>query len=87
MNSTPDMAIYDHVEVVRGATGLMQGSGTPSAAINMDVADTERSVFYAIGEADLSDNSTFTLGLSNQSVNNTSTWGGLPTGIDGSDLH
>ncbi|MBV6288619.1 TonB-dependent siderophore receptor [Pseudomonas aegrilactucae] len=140
MNSTPDMAIYDRVEVVRGATGLMQGSGTPSAAINMvrkrptadprlsitasagswdnyrtevdasgalndsatlrgrvvtayqardsfqDVADTERSVFYAIGEADLSENSTFTLGVSNQSVNNTSTWGGLPTAIDGSDL-
>ncbi|MNG87430.1 Ferripyoverdine receptor precursor [compost metagenome] len=141
MNSAPDMAIYDHVEVVRGATGLMQGAGTPSAAINMvrkrptadprvsitasagswdnyrsevdasgplndnatlrgrvvtayqtrnsfqDVTDSERSVFYAIGEADLSDNSTLTLGVSNQRVNNTATWGGLPTAIDGSDLH
>lgn len=29
-----DMAIYDRVEVVRGATGLTQGAGTPSAAIN-----------------------------------------------------
>ncbi|OLF53002.1 TonB-dependent siderophore receptor [Pseudomonas chlororaphis] len=35
MNSTPDMAIFDHVEVVRGATGLMQGAGNPSAAVNM----------------------------------------------------
>lgn len=30
-----DMAIYDRVEVVRGATGLMQGAGNPSAAINL----------------------------------------------------
>lgn len=35
MNSSPDMAIFDRVEVVRGATGMMQGSGNPSAAINM----------------------------------------------------
>jgi len=30
-----DMAIYDRVEIVRGATGLMQGAGNPSAAINL----------------------------------------------------
>lgn len=30
-----DMSPYDRVEVVRGATGLMQGAGNPSAAINM----------------------------------------------------
>jgi len=29
-----DSAIYDRVEVVRGATGLMTGSGEPSAAVN-----------------------------------------------------
>ncbi|MFP4609612.1 MAG: TonB-dependent siderophore receptor [Thiohalophilus sp.] len=29
-----DTAIYDRVEVVRGATGLMTGAGQPSAAIN-----------------------------------------------------
>ncbi len=29
------LAIYDHVEVVRGATGLMTGAGDPSAAINL----------------------------------------------------
>jgi outer membrane receptor for ferric coprogen and ferric-rhodotorulic acid len=30
-----DMAMYDRVEIVRGASGLMQGAGSPSAAINM----------------------------------------------------
>lgn len=30
-----DMAIYDRVEIVRGATGLVQGAGNPSAAINL----------------------------------------------------
>jgi outer membrane receptor for ferric coprogen and ferric-rhodotorulic acid len=30
-----DMAIYDRIEVVRGATGLMQGAGNPSATINL----------------------------------------------------
>ncbi|HDS1696565.1 TPA: TonB-dependent siderophore receptor [Pseudomonas putida] len=33
--STANMAIYDRVEVVRGANGLMQGTGNPSAAINL----------------------------------------------------
>lgn len=28
-------AIYDRIEVVRGATGLLQGAGEPSASINM----------------------------------------------------
>ncbi|MES1946930.1 TonB-dependent siderophore receptor [Salinisphaera sp. C84B14] len=30
-----DTAIYDRIEVVRGANGLMQGAGTPSAALNL----------------------------------------------------
>jgi outer membrane receptor for ferric coprogen and ferric-rhodotorulic acid len=30
-----DMAIFDRVEVVRGATGLMTGAGSPSATINL----------------------------------------------------
>ncbi|WP_220812659.1 TonB-dependent siderophore receptor [Pseudomonas paralcaligenes] len=30
-----DTAIYDRVEIVRGATGLMTGTGEPSAAINL----------------------------------------------------
>lgn len=30
-----DMVIYDRVEVVRGATGLMEGPGNPAASINL----------------------------------------------------
>ncbi|HWV63094.1 MAG TPA: TonB-dependent receptor plug domain-containing protein, partial [Oxalicibacterium sp.] len=30
-----DMVLYDHVEVVRGATGLMNGIGLPGATINL----------------------------------------------------
>lgn len=33
--NTEDMAIYDSVEVLRGAAGLMQGSGNPSGTINL----------------------------------------------------
>lgn len=140
MNSTPDMAIFDRVEVVRGATGLVQGAGNPSATINLvrkrptatpqvstavtagswnnyraevdasnalnaegtlrgrvvaayqskesfqDVADAERSVLYAIAEADLGRNTLLTAGISYQNANTTSPWGGLLTARDGSDL-
>lgn len=41
-----DMALYDRVEIVRGATGLMNGSGTPSAGINL-VRKKPTSVFQA----------------------------------------
>ncbi|MEQ9898281.1 ferric-rhodotorulic acid/ferric-coprogen receptor FhuE [Pectobacterium punjabense] len=34
-DSGSDTAIYDRIEVVRGATGLMTGTGNPSAAVNM----------------------------------------------------
>ncbi|CAJ0999617.1 FhuE receptor [Sodalis praecaptivus] len=34
-DSATDTALYDRVEVVRGANGLMTGTGNPSAAINM----------------------------------------------------
>lgn len=30
-----DTAIYERIEIVRGATGLMTGAGNPSAAVNM----------------------------------------------------
>lgn len=33
--SLPATVLYDHIEIVRGANGLMQGSGNPSAAVNM----------------------------------------------------
>lgn len=32
---TNDMALYDRVEVVRGATGLMNGMGAPGATVNL----------------------------------------------------
>jgi outer membrane receptor for ferric coprogen and ferric-rhodotorulic acid len=34
-DSSLDVALYDRVEVVRGATGLLTGSGNPSASINL----------------------------------------------------
>lgn len=34
-NYTQSMAMYDRVEVVRGATGLISGMGNPSATINL----------------------------------------------------
>src|SRR5579872_151531 len=33
---TPDLAEYDHIEVLRGVDGLFGGSGTPSATVNME---------------------------------------------------
>ena len=34
MNGDLDTVIYDRIEVVRGATGLMSGAGNPSATVN-----------------------------------------------------
>lgn len=33
--SNPDTTIYDRVEIVKGANGLMQGAGSPGAAVNL----------------------------------------------------
>lgn len=33
-DNNADMALYDHVEIVRGANGLMQGAGEPGASVN-----------------------------------------------------
>lgn len=33
--SSPDMALYDHVEVLRGAAGLLNGAGDPGAVIGL----------------------------------------------------
>lgn len=33
-HSQTDLAVYDHIEVVRGATGLTQGNGEPGGTIN-----------------------------------------------------
>ncbi|SEL70825.1 outer-membrane receptor for ferric coprogen and ferric-rhodotorulic acid [Pseudoxanthomonas sp. GM95] len=34
-DSALDLALYDRVEVVRGATGLLSGTGNPSASVNL----------------------------------------------------
>jgi iron complex outermembrane receptor protein/outer membrane receptor for ferric coprogen and ferric-rhodotorulic acid len=140
--SVNNMALYDRVEIVRGANGLMQGAGNPSAAINMvrkrptrdyqlkaeigagswdnyrtqldlggplnpegtlrgrtvlmyntknsyqDYAGKDNQLFYAIGEADLSDSTTVAVGASFQQDNNNGyDWGGLPTHLDGSSYN
>ncbi|KRF01863.1 hypothetical protein ASG87_10160 [Frateuria sp. Soil773] len=35
IDETLDTALYDRIEVVRGATGLMSGAGSPGASINL----------------------------------------------------
>lgn len=49
-----DLALYDRVEVVRGATGLLSGAGNPSASVNLirkhaDSADLAGSVSVNVG--------------------------------------
>ena len=139
--SSADLSIYDRVEVVRGATGLMTGAGSPAATLNLvrkrptatpqvsvttsagswdryrtevdasnklndagtvrgrvvmgvqdnhsftDVRENQRQTFYGILEADLDESTTWTLGASKQRDDNTSDWGGLPSGPNGEDLH
>ncbi|MEE1923375.1 TonB-dependent siderophore receptor [Pseudomonas sp. 148P] len=139
VTSVNNMAIYDRVEFVRGANGLRQGAGNPSAAINLvrkrptdtyqlkaeigagswdnyhsqidvggplneqgtlrgravllynggnsfvDRADKENQLFYAIGEADLSESTTLSLGtVLQKDYHGGYDWGGLPTQLDGS---
>lgn len=138
--SAADLAMFDRVEVVRGATGLMQGAGNPAAAINMvrkrptqdfraslqgsvgtwdryrseadvsgplnsegtlrgravvayqkgnsfqDHVSSERGVFYGIAEADLSPDTTFAIGASNQNDNRNDNWVGLPSPLGGRHL-
>lgn len=52
-----DMAIYERVEIVRGATGLLTGAGEPSASINLvrkhaDSRELTGSVSASIGRWD-----------------------------------
>jgi len=136
----PNLAMFDRVEIVRGATGLVTGAGNPSAAINMvrkrptadqrvtltgaagswddyrgeidassplnesgtlrgrvvssyqgadsfrDKEENDHGLFYAIGEADLSDSTTATLGFSRQNEQTNYFWGGLPLGTNGHHL-
>lgn len=137
----PNLAMYDRVEVIRGATGLVTGSGNPSAAINMvrkrptaepqlsvtasagswddyrgeidassplnesgtlrgrvvgsyrdansfrDEEEHDHGLFYAVGEADLDENTTATAGFSRQEDQTNFFWGGLPIGTNGHHLN
>ncbi|MDO6644795.1 TonB-dependent siderophore receptor [Acinetobacter guillouiae] len=47
-SSKPDMATIESIEVLRGAAGLMQGSGDPSGAINL-IRKKPTEVFQASG--------------------------------------
>jgi len=51
-----DTAIYDRIEIVRGATGLMLGAGNPSAAINLirkrPTANTQINLTASLGSWD-----------------------------------
>ncbi|HKS13527.1 MAG TPA: TonB-dependent siderophore receptor [Pseudomonas sp.] len=51
-----DMATYDRVEVVRGATGLMSGTGDPGATVNLirkkPTIETQRSLTLKAGSWD-----------------------------------
>jgi len=137
----PNLAMFDRVEVIRGATGLVTGAGNPSAAINFvrkrptatpqvsitgaagswddyrmeldassalndsgtlrgrvvgsyrdansfrDNETSDHGLFYAISEADLSEDPTATLGFSRQEDQTNFFWGGLPIGTDGHHLN
>lgn len=51
-----DMALYDRVEIIRGASGLMSGLGSPAATINLvrkrPTADTQASLNLTRGRWD-----------------------------------
>lgn len=51
-----------------------------------DYAGRERGLFYGITEFDLTDDTTLTVGASNQNDNNNINWGGLPVNRDGSHV-
>ena len=139
-STQPNLAMFDRVEVIRGATGLITGAGNPSAAINMvrkrptvtprvtltgaagswddyrgefdasgalndngtlrgrvvgsyqdansfrDKEDSSHGLFYAVGEADLSDSTTLMAGISHQEDQNNLFWGGLPLSATGHHL-
>ncbi|WP_313712694.1 TonB-dependent siderophore receptor [Pseudomonas sp.] len=137
VGAQPSLAMFDRVEVVRGATGLVTGAGNPSAAINLvrkrplaeqkvtltgaagswddyrgeidassplndsgtlrgrvvasyrdansfvDDVEEDHGLFYAVTEADLSDDTSLMLGFSHQKDKTNYFWGAMPTALDG----
>ncbi|WP_223472287.1 MULTISPECIES: TonB-dependent siderophore receptor [unclassified Pseudomonas] len=140
VGAQPNLAMFDRVEVVRGATGLVTGAGNPSAAINLirkrplaeqkvtltgaagswddyrgevdassplndsgtlrgrvvtsnqaansfiDNVEEDHGLFYAVTEADLSKDTTLTLGFSHQKDKTNYFWGSSMIGQDGHHL-
>lgn len=141
IGAQPNLAMFDRVEVVRGATGLVTGAGNPSAAINLvrkrplaeqkvtltgaagswddyrgeldassplnesgtlrgrvvtsyrdansfiDGVEEDHGLFYAVTEADLSDDTTLTLGFSHQKDKTNYFWGSSMIGENGHHLN
>lgn len=141
VGAQPNLAMFDRVEIVRGATGLVTGAGNPSAAINLirkrplaeqkvtltgaagswddyrgeidassplndsgtlrgrvvtsyrdansfiDDVEEDHGLFYAVTEADLSDDTTLTLGFSHQKDKTNYFWGASMIGLDGHHLN
>ncbi|MFJ4064546.1 TonB-dependent siderophore receptor [Pseudomonas sp. NPDC089996] len=137
VGAQPNLAMFDRVEVVRGATGLVTGAGNPSAAINLvrkrplaeqkvtltgaagswddyrgeidassplndsgtlrgrvvasyrdansfiDDVEEDHGLFYAVTEADLSEDTSLMLGFSHQKDKTNYFWGAMPTALDG----
>lgn len=140
VGSQANLAMFDRVEIVRGATGLVTGAGNPSAAINLirkrpldeqkvtltgaagswdnyrgeidassplnengtlrgrvvgsyrdansfiDGVEEDHGLFYAVTEADLSEDTTLTLGFSHQKDKTNYFWGASMVGLDGRHL-
>ncbi|WP_049870456.1 TonB-dependent siderophore receptor [Pseudomonas cremoricolorata] len=135
-----DMAMYDHVEVLRGSDGLFSGNGEPGGSINLvrkrptaaprvelensvgswnnyrsmldvsgplafdgklkgrsvlvyndrdmfyDKADAQRSFFYGVLEADLSDDTTVLAGMTYDHNRTSDQAYGWPRALDGTSL-
>ncbi|QRM54360.1 TonB-dependent receptor [Sinorhizobium sp. BG8] len=134
-----NLAIYDRVEIVRGASGLTEGSGNPAASVNLvrkhatatpqysaetsvssfgnaqatldasgplneagtlrgrfvasggagdgyrDYFEQKNVTLYGVIDADITEDTTVSLGVSYQKENTDGyTWGGLPSREDGS---
>lgn len=54
--TSTDMAVYDHLEIIKGSSGLMSGSGDPSATVNLirkkPTKDFKASVTGTVGSWD-----------------------------------